>query len=223
VGIAFAVLAIVPPLRRLLRVPGVAPALLVLLVWDAGLLALTNKGYGNVSHKRSYNLIPLQMFFAILPFYLLYAWGKAWRWWRLAVVGGTAVVLVTYGAMNLRAIQNPHNGMYGVNLFDGLIQLRQTHPEQKLFVFSSRDLREPLAMDGLFQFAYGLMDNVTMTPVFTAEEFERGCALNALLCYEPNFDMERFDALVKTFGERLTKFEVVNSQELRCYRCLPQS
>ena len=52
------------------------------------------------------------------------------------------------------------------------------------------------------------------------EEFERGCQLGALLCYEPNFDAQRIQPLVDAFGDRLRKFEVVNSQELRCFECL---
>lgn len=220
IGLAIAFLSIAPLLRRKLRVPAVVPALLLLFLFDALFMALTNKGYGNVSHKRSYNLIPLQMFFAILPFYLVYTWGRTRRWWRYGVVGSTAAVMLFYGAMNVRAIMNPHNGMYGVNLFDGLIQLRQTHPRQKLFLFSSRDLQETLSRDGLFQFAYGLMDNVTMTREFTDAEIERACAAGALVCYEPNFDMPRFDPLVAARGARLVKFEVVNSQELRCFECV---
>jgi len=222
VGLALAFLAISPLLRLKLRVPAVTPLLLLLFVLDALSMALSNKGYGNVSHKRSYNLIPLQMFFAILPFYLVYTWGRARRWWRLGVVGITSVVLVFYGAMNVRAMLNPHQGMYGVNIFDGLIQLHQTNPGQKIFLFTSRKfLEEPLSKDGLFQFAYGLMDDVTMTGKFDEAEIERACAADALICYEPNFDMERIDPLVTVFGPRLQKFEVVNSQELRCFQCVP--
>jgi hypothetical protein len=162
----------------------------------------------------------MQMFFAILPFYLVYTWGQARRWWRYGVVGATAVVLVFYGAMNARAIMYPHNGMYGVNLYDGLIQLRQTDPQQKIFLFTTRDLATPLSMDGLFQFAYGLMDNVTLTREFTDAAIERACQAGALACYEPNFDLDRFDPLVTARGGRLVKFEVINSQELRCFECV---
>lgn len=221
VGLVFAVLSIAPLLRRKLRIPAAVPVLLLLFVFDAFSMALSNKGYGNVSHKRSYNLIPLQMFFAILPLYLLYTWGETRRRWRLAVVGAAAVILVVYGAMNVRAIMNPHQGMYGVNIFDGLIQLRQTHPRQKIFLFTSREgLKEPLSRNGLFHFAYRLMDNVTMTNRFEDAEIERACRLGAMVCYEPNFDMQRFDPLVTARGERLEMFEVVNSQELRCFRCV---
>jgi hypothetical protein len=221
VGIGLAAIALVPWLRRRLRLPGAAPVLLALLVFDAALLAFSNKGYGNVSHKRSYNIIPLQMFFAVLPFYMLYALGSARRRWRLAVVGSTAVVLVFYGAMNARAILNPHNGMYGVNIYDGLIQLRQTDPQRPVFVFTTRDFAEALSRKALFHYVYGLMDNVTLTDEFTVEEFERGCSAGVLLCYEPNFDTERFKPLLDAFGDRVAKFEVVNSQELRCFECRP--
>ncbi len=220
VGLAIACLSIVPWLRRKLRVPAAVPLLLLLFLLDALSMALSNKGYGNISHKRSYNLIPLQMFFAILPFYLVYTWGQARRWWRLGVVGVASVALVVYGANNLRAILNPHQGMYGVNIFDGLIQMRQTHPQQKIFLFTSREgLKEPLAKDGLFQFVYALMDNVTMTGKFDDAEIERACQARAFVCYEPNFDMDRFDPLVTARGARLRKFEIVNSQELRCFAC----
>jgi hypothetical protein len=81
-------------------------------------------------------------------------------------------------------------------------------------------LDEPLSLDGLFQFAYGMMDNVTMTREFTDAEIETVCELDGLACYEPNFDMERFDPLIAAREGRMAKFEIVNSQELRCFRCL---
>jgi hypothetical protein len=112
--------------------------------------------------------------------------------------------------------------MYGTNIFDGLIQLRQTNPDQQIFLFTSREgLKEPLAKDAMFQFVYGLMDNVTMTNRFEDAEIERACAVNALVCYEPNFDVERFRPLVTARGDRLQTFVVVNSQELRCFQCTP--
>jgi hypothetical protein len=40
-----------------------------------------------------------------------------------------------------------------------------------------------------------------------------------LLCYEPNFDSERFDPLLERNLTRLAPFEVINSHELRCFRC----
>jgi hypothetical protein len=88
-------------------------------------------------------------------------------------------------------------------------------------VFTTRDFREALSQDSLFQFVYGLMDDVTLTREFTAVEFERACGVGALLCYEPNFDSERFHPVVEAFGDRLVKYEVVNSQEMRCFECRP--
>lgn len=220
VGLGLAAITLLPWLRRKLSVPAATPLLLALLVFDAMLLALSNKGYGNVSHKRSYNIIPLQMYFAILPFYVVYMLGNARRWWRLLVVGTTAVVLVFYGAMNARAILNPHNGMYGVNIYDGLIQLRQTDPQRQVFVFTSRNFGEALSKESLFQYVYHLMDNVTMTAEFTREEFERACIPGNLLCYEPNFDQATFQPLVDALPGRLKRFEVVNTQEMRCFECV---
>jgi len=74
--------------------------------------------------------------------------------------------------------------------------------------------------ESLFHYVYHLMDNVTMTPQFTPEEFERACTPGSLLCYEPNFDQARFQPLVDAFAGRLKRFEVVNSQEMRCYECV---
>jgi hypothetical protein len=218
-GVALAAISIVPPLRRRLRIPAFVPALLVLLLWDALFLALTNKGYGNVSHKRSYNLIPLQIFFAVLPFYVLYVWGGTRRWWRYVVVGSWAAALVVYATLNLLTIMHPHKAMYGGNLYDGMIELRQRYPEQQVRLFTTRDLSHAFGEDSLFQYVYGILDNLTTVRQFDDAEVDRACELGALLCYEPNFDSERFDPLLERNLTRLAPFEVINSHELRCFRC----
>lgn len=219
-GLALSFLALLPPLRRRLRLPEAVPALLLLFLLDALFLALTNKGYGNVSHKRSYNLIPLQVFFAVLPFCAVHAWRGSGRLWRPAVVSLFAVSYLSYALLNLQAIMYPHKAMYGGNLFDGLIELRQRYPRQEVVLFTTRDLSEPFGEDSLFQYAYGILDNLTITRRFTEEEVDRVCRRQGLLCYEPNFDRDRFDPLLERREGILAEFEVLNSHELRCFACI---
>jgi hypothetical protein len=219
-GLAISYVALVPPLRRRLRIPAAVPALLALLVLDAFFLAMTNKGYGNVSHKRSYNLIPLQVFFAVLPYYVVYTRGAPRRLWRPAVMSLLAVSLLSYTALNLQAILYPHKAMYGGNLYDGMIELRQRYPKQEVVLFTTRDLHEPFGKDSLFQYVYGILDNLTIERDFSVDTVDAVCRRGGLLCYEPNFDSQRFNPLIEQRRDILTEFEVLNSHEVFCYRCI---
>src|SRR5579862_29859 len=72
-GLALATVSLLPFLRRRLRVPPVARVLLALWLWDVVLLTATNNANPQPSTKRAYNLIPLQVFFGLLPLYTLWA------------------------------------------------------------------------------------------------------------------------------------------------------
>jgi hypothetical protein len=104
VGVVAAGLAAIPPIRRLLRLPTIAPVLFALFLWDVTLLTLTNNGHGAPSTKRAYNLIPLQIFFGLLPFYVVYAWCKGQRLLRGLATAGTAVAVCVYAAKSFTVI-----------------------------------------------------------------------------------------------------------------------
>jgi hypothetical protein len=219
-GLGLAALAAVPPLRRRLRLPSVAPVLLGLLLWDITLLSLTNKGYGQPSHKRAYNLIALQVFFALLPAYLLHAWSARRSWARATSVGIIALALAIYVGANLKLMMFPPAQMYGLNAFDGVIELRQRFPERHVFLITSREgLQHAFEADGTYQLAYRLLDNLTFGHTFAESAIEQICREGALLCYEPAFDLERMQPLLARYQNVLTPFPLLNSIELVCYEC----
>lgn len=216
-GLAFAVLAIVPALRRALRIPVAAPLLLGLLLADALLFALTNKGYGLPSHKRFYNLVALQVFFAILPLYLLSLWAGIRDRLRLIPIA-TLAAIGSAAAVGFALIENPKPHTYGHNVFDGLIEMRQRFADRDLVLFTNRPLEEPLAPDSLFQISYGIADRLTLVKTADAIALASYCARGALFCYEANHVAEAAEALLAAAPE-WQPIEVINSFELRCAEC----
>ncbi len=219
VGVVVAGVAAVPPIRRLLRLPPIAPVLCALLFWDAMLLTLTNNGYGGPSSKRAYNLIPLQIFFGLLPIYAVYAWCKGHRVLRGLATAGTAIAIGVYVAGSFAVILYPAPGLYGGNSFDGLIELRQRFPERKVVFLTSRDgYQRALVPDSFFNAAYRLLDQVTVEPDFNDAIVEHACEGHSILCTEPGFEPDRFGRLSRNDGE-FTSLKVLNSNSLVCFEC----
>lgn len=220
VGLAVAGLAIAPPVRRALRVPNVAMLLLALLLWDAVLLTLTNNANPQPSTKRVYNLIPVQAFFGLLPLYLLCAWSRdrpRMRWLNIAV---TVAVIGVYAVANVRLLVSPVPRVYGYNVSDAMIELRQRFPDRHVRLFSSRnDLGEMLGPESLVNELYHVQDTVTINPVLTAMELQQACAAHALICYEPNFDTADFTNMIRTAKPCLQPLPLLNTLEAACFNC----
>ncbi len=220
-GVALAALGLLPPLRRVLRVPPVAPLLLVLLLWDAILLTLTNNGYESPSTKRAYNLIPLQVFFALLPGYILAAWGRRWKWFERGAFVLVGAALTLSAGANSSLLLHPARGIYGGNVMDGLIELRQRFPDRVLLLETRPGYREALAPDSFFDQSYHLRERVTLETQITEAAIEHACDVRMLVCYEPNMDQERFEPLRRRYAGMLEPLPLLNSIELVCYRCDP--
>jgi heme/copper-type cytochrome/quinol oxidase subunit 4 len=222
-GVGVSLLAVLPPLRRALRVPPVAPLLLGLLLWDAVLMTLTNNGYGEPSTKRVYSLIPIQVFLALVPLMVVTAWSGGHRWMHAASSGLTVVLLGAYVAVNLHLIMYPPPRIYGTNLFDGLVELRQCFPEKPVVLFSSRDHMPEwvLGPESPVDRFYHLRDTVTVQPELTFPRLQGACAAHSVLCYEPNFDAAAFDAMAGPMRPCLKPFPLLNSEEMRCVECDP--
>lgn len=219
VGVVAAGLAAVPPIRRLLRLPPIAPVLFALFFWDAMLLTLTNNGYGAPSSKRAYNLIPLQIFFGLIPLYAVYAWCKGQRVLRGLATAGTAVAMCAYAGGSFAVILYPTPGLYGSNSFDGLIELRQRHPDRKVVFLTSRDVyRHAFVPNEFFNQAYHLADQVTVESDFSDAILEHACEGHSILCTEPTYQPDRFGRLSRNDGE-FTPFKVLNSNSLVCFEC----
>jgi len=218
-GLVLAVLGLLPPLRRVLRLPACAPALLALLLWDALLMTLTNNGYSHPSTKRAYNLIPLYVFFSLLPLMMAGAWARRRQWASRSVAALVAAALCVYAGANLSLIASPKSGVYGINAFDGLIELRQRFAERRVVFFTSRKhMRQwTLGRDSFVRSAYHLDDTVEVEQSITESALTSACRAGAILCYEPAFDRVRFRPLAQKFNAQ--PFPLLNSRELRCYEC----
>jgi len=219
VGLPLAVLGLIPPVRRLLRLPAATPFLVILFLWDIALFSMTNRGYGNFSHKRSYNLLPLQIYFSMLPPFVLYQWTTSWQFLQRSITALTVAALVVYAGINLSIIIDPPARMYGGNSFDGFVELRQRFPERKLVLMATRDgIVEPLiGNERLLQIAYGVIDNLTVFREFTDAVVEGACAQRALVCHEIAADHELMKPLIER--HKLTPFPLLNTFELGCYEC----
>ena len=171
VGMVLAALAVVPAVRRALRLPVTVPVLVALLLWDATLMTLTNHGYEKPSSKRAYSLIPLQIFFALLPFMIAHARSAQLRWRRHAVGALLVATVGIYAAANLRLISSPDPWVYGFNAYDGLIELRQRFPERRVVFFSSREEMPELVLGprSLWNRAYRLADTGSGGTGYSAE------------------------------------------------------
>jgi len=219
-GCAIAAVGFIPQVRRWLRIPGVASALLMLLIWDAVLLTLTNKDYGQPSTKRAYNLIPLQIFFALLPFIVIEAWIGARRRLRQVLAVVVVASIVVYGLRNIALIMFPKPMVYGGNVFDGMVEIRQRFPGRPVLLLTQREvLRTSFAPGELLHLAYGVADTVTIESAFTPESIQRGCDRAMIICYEPNYDRQRMESLVRDSGISLRRFPLMNSFEAVCFEC----
>jgi hypothetical protein len=221
VGVLLAALGVVPALRRSLHLPAIAPVMLGLFLWDAVLMTLTNNGYGQPSSKRVYQLIPLQVFFGLLPLYAIYARCAGRRWLRLTTISLVALTMVVYAAANLQLISSPLKGVYGVNIFDGLIELRQRFSDRRVVVFSSRSVltNDLVAPSSFFNQTYHLRDTVALERSFEPHTLETACASRPVVCYEPSFDGESFQRMSALMRDRLQPFELLNTQEMQCFEC----
>src|SRR5207249_6767790 len=114
---------------------------------------------GQPSHKRTYNQIPLQIYFALLPAYVVYAWSARRRWARAVTVVLVGAVLAVYAINNMGLIMFPAPAVYGTNVFDGLIELRQRFPDRRVVMVTTReDIQHALGPEEMLQLAYRLLD-----------------------------------------------------------------
>jgi len=122
-GMVLALLSLVPRLRQLLRLPRAGAALLALFAWGVALQSLTTS-YGWPSWKRSFYLVPLQIFFALLPLTTLATLLRRWRFAHAAAVGLVFVAVAAYGAGNIDFLVHPRTNNWG-NEIDALVQIHQ--------------------------------------------------------------------------------------------------
>lgn len=217
VGAAIAAIGFIPVLRRRLRIPAVGPALLLLLLWDTALLTLTNNNYGVPSRNRIYSLIPLQIFLAILPAIVAAQWVARWSILRTFVVASVIGGAGYYGAGSLRVILEPAPGLYGTNVYDGLIELRQRFGDRRPVLYTSREIAG--WMVAFLDAAYLVGERVEIRRGFEARPDESDCGRPSMFCYEPAIDEDAFVAMTAAIAKRIVEVPLLNTKEMRCFEC----
>jgi len=220
VGTVLGALALIPPLRRLLRLPTVVPVLVGMLLWDALLMTLTNHGYPEPSTKRVYNLIPVYVFFGLLPLFVVATWTARWKWAQWGIAGLTFLIIGAYAGANLRIVMYPQPKVYGINVFDGMIELRQRYPERRVVLFSTRPNMEKwvLGSESSFEDFYHLSDTVRVVAELSEAQLHAACDTPGLICFEPHFDPE-FPRMVAPWQRCVKPFPLLNAEEVLCYAC----
>lgn len=218
-GLALALTGVVPGIRRRLRVPVVASVLLALYLSDATLFSVTNKGYGAPSHKRFYNLIPIQVLFALLPLYVAAAWCATRPRLRALCVLLAVASLATSAVLGLQLIVTPRPSQYGYNIFDGVIELRQRFADRDKVLFTDRRAQD-LAPGGAFDEVYDVRHRLTVATEVGAPLLDDLCGQRTLFCYELNAVVEPLAAPLIERDPRWQPVQLLNAREMRCYDCI---
>ncbi len=220
-GLVIAAACIVPPVRRRLRLPLAVVGLLLLFFAEVGLMTLTNNANANPSPKRTYHLIPLQVFFGLLPFYTL---AQAARASALAYRAVTAVAfgaVAAYAFASATLFVHPEQFGFGGNIFDGIVQMHQRFPDRKVLVFTPQvnvkdDVDDPHT---LLNEGYHVAENVAVTPTIDAGLVSAACAARTILCYHGKPENRaQFESAAAE--QRLRKVEVYAVSELLCAECV---
>jgi hypothetical protein len=212
--------ALVPAMRRFLRLPRVVPAMAVLLLFDIILLTLTNNGYPWASPKRAYNLIPTQIFLAVVPGIVLYELLSRWRATRplgaVIVIGGLSFYI--YGTIG--TLLYPPDFTYASTTIDGFIELHQRHGDRHFVYFTTSEIDAgDYAPEKFFNRSYGISASVTPVMDFTAARLEQSCRDGRIVCGGHHREWEKFEAMQDTSDRAFIPYPTVNSRQLRCFEC----
>jgi hypothetical protein len=217
-GLTIAVMALVPAIRRRLRLPPAVVGLLFLFLAEVLAMTVTNNLNGSPDPKRTYHLIPLQAFFGLLPLYTL---AVAFRpsSLRYRAVTATAFLAVgVYAVVGASLVIYP--ARFGGNLYDGLIQLRQRFPDRKVLVFSPQpwvgaEVRNP---ESVINDVYHVSDTVLVTQTIDESAVAAVCSAGTILCYytrpENKEELDR-----ATAGHQFRKIDLFAVGELLCFEC----
>lgn len=220
-GAALALIAAIPPIRRALRLPAAAPILLVLLLWNAVLMTLTNNAYADPSLKRTVHLIPIQVFLAVFPVFALASWFSARAALRPLAWAVLAAVVLTYPPLNVRIINRAGLAMYGDTPTDGLVELRQRFPDRRVRLASRmRDTVQQLKPGDFLDASYDVLRNLTVDPRPSAAFVIDACANREVLCRELRpLDLD-VSAVLRDHSASLQRFPLLNATEMVCYECV---
>jgi hypothetical protein len=218
VGLGIAALSIVPWVRRRFQLPPAAFGLLCLFLAEAALMALTNNQYGSPSCKRTYHLIPLQAFFALLPLYTFAMALRAWSFGYRAVTATAFLAVGIYVVVSASLLIYPTR--FGGNVYDGLVQVHQRFPDRKVLVFSPQpwigaDLANP---NTIINQVYHVGETVAATGTIDDDLVGATCSAGTMLCeYMQPGTAQQFGRA--TAGHKLRKVDLNAVEELQCFEC----
>ena len=226
IGLALAVLSLLPWARRVLDLPRAAAGLLALYLWSVFLQAMTTS-YGWPSWKRSFYLIPLQIFFALLPLSALTALLRRWRAVHAVAIALVFVAVAAYGAANLHFLVHPRPRNWG-NEMDAFVQVHQRFAQRPVTIFApgaeerpyledpSSDWNRAYRISNVFrpQAPLELVD--TLDPAWV----DGMCPSERVLCYEVSpANRESFAAVTRAAAEKLRRVPIYWNAHLICYEC----
>jgi hypothetical protein len=217
-GLAIGVVALVPAVRRRLRLPPAVIGLLFLFLAEVVVMTVTNNMNATPSPKRTYHLIPLQAFFALLPLYTLAVAFRPSAARYRAVTAAAFLAVAVYAVVGASLLIYPDR--FDGNLYDGLVQVHQRFPGRKVLVFSPQPWvgAEVANPETIINKVYHVSDTVQVTPTLDASTVAAACSTGALLCYyarpENKEELDR-----ATAGHQLKKVGLYQEVELQCFDC----
>lgn len=226
-GVALAAVAAWPAARRRLGLPAATPLLLALLALEIALMTVMNNAYAEPSANRTYHLIPLQIFFAVLPFIavagLLRIVAAPW------LGAATAAALLTvaagaYAARNVAILVDPPSFLFGSKTTDGFIELRQRHADKRaLYLAGSEPEIGDYRPGSFFDDVYYLADTVTAVASVDVRTVGEACARGTLICCHAGPPCEAVAAVVAELASEwsFVRYPTVNSLTLQCLECRP--
>ncbi len=219
-GLVIAAVSMVPGVRRRLQLPAAVVGLLFLFLGEAALMTLTNNANSNPSPKRTYHLIPLQVFFGLLPLYVVALGVRRSRWLYGAVAGLAFAVVGAYVLATASLFVHPEQFRFGGNIFDGMVQIRQRFPERRVVLFATQtNIKQDVEdRSALINSAYRVGETVAVTPTIDAATVSAACAAGKILCYH-NKPEDRPTFERATADSHLRKIEVYAVGEMQCFEC----
>ncbi len=220
VGLVLAALSSIPAVRRRLRVSPACGALLALFLAEIALMALTNNLNASPSPKRTYHLIPLQVFFGLVPFYMLAKIVARFRFAARAVGAMTCGAIALYVVANASFFVYPERFAFGGGVFDGLVQLHQRFPDRQVLLFATQANIKEIVEDPneMFNSAYHIHDTITVTSTLDTAEVDATCRAGKILCYH-NAPSDRATFLQVTAAQHVRAIDLYAIFDVHCVEC----
>jgi hypothetical protein len=210
-GLGIAVLCLVPWVRRRLRLPVAVPCLLGLFLLDISFMTATNNLLGVPSAGRFYHLIPLQAFFALLPFYTLGLVVRASPFAYRTVTVITFLAVAAYVVVSATLVIVPTR--YGGNVFDGMVQVHQRFPDRTVLVLAEEPGIEAEVEDpnAVINMVYKVSETVKVTRT-APHDWSAD-----ILCYYDHGENDREQFKRATLMHPLRRIDLFDNFELQCF------